>query len=329
MNGPIDVVITWVDGSDTKWKEEFNKYSGSAFSSGEYTNGEGRYSDNQLLKYIFRGIETYMPWVRKIHLVTCGHYPKWINFECEKLSFVKHSDFIPLEYLPTFNSNTILLNLHRIDDLSDNFILFNDDTFVLNKCPETLFFKNNKPVDMAVMEPVCATNADPFWDMLLNNLMVVNRNFDKKKIIRKHFFKWFTLNIGFKGLVKNVCCSVYNYFPGFYDPHNAYPLTRKYYEELWNKEFDICNKTCLNKFRTSEDITDWTVKYFQFASGYFYPINKNKYSIYTTLKDDSSEIVFDNKYCLACLNDNCDNDKIKRYVAFFETKFPNKSKYEL
>ncbi|MEX6253875.1 hypothetical protein [Providencia huaxiensis] len=60
----------------------------------------------------------------KIHFVTCGHYPNWLDINNHKINFVKHSDFIPKEYLPTFNSHTIELNLHRIKGLmKTSFIL--------------------------------------------------------------------------------------------------------------------------------------------------------------------------------------------------------------
>ena len=53
---------------------------------------------------------------------------------------MNHRDFIPAEYLPTFNSNTIELNIHRIEGLADRFVLFNDDTFLTRGCrPEDFF----------------------------------------------------------------------------------------------------------------------------------------------------------------------------------------------
>ena len=68
--------------------------------------------------------------------------PSWLNVANEKIVVVKHEDFIPKEYLPTFNSHTIELNLHRIKGLSEYFIYFNDDTFILDKLQEKDFFKN-------------------------------------------------------------------------------------------------------------------------------------------------------------------------------------------
>ena len=102
----IDFIITWVDSSDQKWIEEKNKY--------EITNDlkkvdarNNRYRDMNCLKYWFRGVEKYAPWVNKIFFVTYGHYPEWLNIDNKKIKIIKHSEFIPEKFLPTFNSNAI------------------------------------------------------------------------------------------------------------------------------------------------------------------------------------------------------------------------------
>ena len=108
---PIDFVIIWVDGADPKWCEEESKYlPKSSFEDDK----EVRYRDWDNLQYWFRAVEAYTPWVRTIHFVTWGHLPKWLKADHPKLHIVKHEDFIPEEYLPTFNSHTIELNLHRL-----------------------------------------------------------------------------------------------------------------------------------------------------------------------------------------------------------------------
>ena len=111
----IDVVITWVDGNDKAWQAEKEKYLPLRSDKVRYRNWDN-------VQYIFRGIEKFMPWVNCVHFVTWGHLPKWMNTNYEKLHVVNHKDFIPKEYLPTFNSNAIELNLHRIPGLSENFI---------------------------------------------------------------------------------------------------------------------------------------------------------------------------------------------------------------
>ena len=104
MNNAIDFVIPWVDGSDPAWIKEKQLYSNNIQK--EDDGREIRFRDWGTLKYWFRGVERYAPWVRKIHFVTWGHLPEWLNTNTPKLHIVNHRDYIPAEYLPTFNSMT-------------------------------------------------------------------------------------------------------------------------------------------------------------------------------------------------------------------------------
>ena len=69
----IDFVIPWVDGSDLEWRKSKNKYSGKIDEPVDIT--DARYRDWDILKYWFRGVEKYAPWVHKIYFVTCGQKP--------------------------------------------------------------------------------------------------------------------------------------------------------------------------------------------------------------------------------------------------------------
>ena len=86
MNEKIDFVIMWVDGSDPKWLEEKNKYLDKKIDT---SNAINRYRDMGVLKYWFRGVEKFAPWVNKIHFITCGHLPIWLNADNLKLNIVK------------------------------------------------------------------------------------------------------------------------------------------------------------------------------------------------------------------------------------------------
>ena len=96
---PIDFVITWVDGNDPKWQEAKEKTLIAQGLGGHIDGRKERYRDWDNLQYWFRGVEKYAPWVRKIHFVTWGHVPEWLNVDHPKLHIVKHEDFIPKEFL--------------------------------------------------------------------------------------------------------------------------------------------------------------------------------------------------------------------------------------
>ena len=75
-NIPIDFVVTWVDNGDIEWRRNKALYAGDySFSN----NGEERYRNWDIFQYWFRAVERYAPWVNKVYLVTCGHYPAWFN----------------------------------------------------------------------------------------------------------------------------------------------------------------------------------------------------------------------------------------------------------
>ena len=75
-----------------------------------------------------------------------GHVPKWLNTAHEKIQIVKHEDFMAPAYLPTFNINSIELNLHRIKGLSEHFVFFNDDMFLIDFVRPEDFSKTDFPV---------------------------------------------------------------------------------------------------------------------------------------------------------------------------------------
>lgn len=324
----IDIVITWVDFNDPVWRSEYNKYVSDKNKTNNQVAGKARYAAHDTFKYLFRGIEKYASWVNKVFFVTFGHVPSWLNTECEKIVIVKHTDFIPEQYLPTFNSNAILLNLHRIKGLSEHFILFNDDMYLTNFCKKNDFFRHGLPCDFGVENPIFSPNFDPFWDMMLNNLCVINRNFSKKQAHKTGFFKWFNLRYGMKNIVRNICNLPYKKFTGFYDCHLPNSHLKSVYEEIWEKEYDICNQTCLNKFRSNNDITEWTMKYWQLASNKFYPINKTKMGVYVSLTNNSYQKTVNSKYKkkLICLND--EKDDMTDIDCFFNERLSEKSSFE-
>ena len=188
----IDIVVLWVDGNDKEWLKEKNKYlniKGDAKVN--------RFRDCENLQYLFRGIEKFAPWVNKVFFVTWGHLPKWLDTSNDKIVIVKHEEFIPKEYLPTFNSNVIEMNLHRIEKLSEKFILFNDDIFILKELKPEDFFIKCKPADVYVEYPkISSFYNDTHFFMQSNVLSIINKHFNKRKAIRKNIYKMINIKYG-------------------------------------------------------------------------------------------------------------------------------------
>ena len=135
----VDVIITYVNNSDTSWVRDFVSATKS------HNPSAVRFRSWGTLKYLFRGIAKNMPFVRNVILVVskASQVPIWVN--TENVRIVYHEDFIPEKYLPTFNSCTIESFFWRIPDLADRIIYFNDDIFPLNKMKVGDFFTNNTP----------------------------------------------------------------------------------------------------------------------------------------------------------------------------------------
>ena len=324
----IDFVLIWVDDSDPQWQAERQKYM---VEDGRFMNpNNSRYRDWGLLRYWFRCVEKNAPWVRKIHLVTCGHYPEWLNLNHPKLNFVKHDDYIPAKYLPTFSSHPIELNLHRIDGLAEQFVYFYDDLFVLAPVKPTDFFKNGLPRD-------CALRVFPVvYDIGLinmNDINIINKEFYFKKQFKKNIWKWLNYRYGLS-MIRNIIFWHYEYFTGAKVPHLANAFKKSTFEEVWKKYGNTLDNTCQHKFRSPLDVNQWLIKYWQIVSGEFYPRNLNLGKHYYISNTKQLEKDLKNKrtklVCLAENDEMTDISQLKQEVInIFQQVYPNKSSFEL
>ena len=139
---PVDLVYTWVDASDEEWRKNRNR---AARRLGEKTlptaADEARYTCNDELKYSLRSVESFLPWVNHIYLVTAGQLPTWLNIDHPKITVISHEEiFNSSADLPTFNSHAIESQLHHIASLEEHFLYVNDDVLFGREIrPETFF----------------------------------------------------------------------------------------------------------------------------------------------------------------------------------------------
>ncbi len=323
----IDFVLTWVDMNDPKWQKEYLKYNKDIDPI--------KYRDWDNLKYWFRGVEKYASWVNKIHFITYGHLPSWLNANNPKLNIVNHKDYIPKEYLPTFNSHTIELNFHNIKDLAEHFVYFNDDTFIVNYLKPEDFFKNNLPCDYAILNPIISINNDHFSNIVTNNMALINRNFNKKECLKQNRFKYLNLKYG-HNLIRSLLLMPWDRFPGFYSAHLPNAYLKSTFKTIWEKETQELHNTCLCKIRNNyTNVNQWIVKYWQYASGTFYPRNLKlgKYFEITDSNEELKKFIKNKRMPLVCLNDSpkiSDFNKTKEeLIATFESILSEKSSFEL
>lgn len=149
----IDLVYLWVDGSDPVWQAKHTAVTGHLFEDSP-TDCKGRYAENDELKFSLRSIENYAPWVRRIFIVTDNQVPRWLDTSNPKIRIVDHTEIMPREALPCFNSCLIEHYLYRISGLSEHFLLANDD-LLLNRetTPYDFFTADGWPIVRLMRKP--------------------------------------------------------------------------------------------------------------------------------------------------------------------------------
>jgi hypothetical protein len=328
----MDFVVTWVDGSDIEWLNEKKKYTDSKVI--EKINSECRYRDPGTLKYWFRSVEKYAPWVRKIHFITWGHLPDFLDVNHPKINIVKHEDYIPKEYLPTFSARAINMNLHRINGLSEQFVYFDDDMFLNAPVEEKDFFVKGKPCNELV-DGLYTSNI-MHNHIIFNDMFLINKHFSKYNLLksRKTINKLFNLKYRRQNLF-NLRMLLWPCFGRFKTNHVAEPLLKSTIKEVWEKEFDVLNETCLNKFRKSTDVNQYLFSFWDLARGNFEParISAEYYEIVYLERDKVREDILKETKKLICINDSddCNNGyekNRKTLLDLFEQKYPEKSSFE-
>lgn len=329
----IDFVITWVDGNDENWKKTKEYYQNEYVDGNlkKWNDASCRYRDWNLLRYWFRGVERYAPWVNNIYFVTCGQKPEWLNEEHAKLRLVKHEEFIPSKYLPTYNSATIELNLHRIQGLSRTFVYFNDDMFLTKHCQPKDFFVNQLPKGTAF---VCPTEMKQNGIRAeINNLYVINSKFNKRDVIRNNITKWINPIYG-RGLVHTMLMLPYSFFPGLYVAHLPCSYLKDTFEEVWKEAYEVLDETCSHRFRNQRDVNPWLVEDWQYCKGAFAPRKISFGKMYEGREkiDKVAAAIMKQKWKTICCNDsgniNDFEESVKKIQGAFETILPEKSEFE-
>lgn len=295
----IDAVIPYVNCVDRTWINDFIK------ATGNYNPTGVRFRCWGTLKYLIRGIDKYMPFVKRIILILAkeSQVPIWLD--TSKVKIVYHKDFIPKQFLPTFNSCTIESFLWNISDLSDRFIYFNDDMFPLNQMGLSDFFTSDTPhilfhehIHMnpqSMFEHQCRGALDTMCDALHSDKYISG------ELVRPE--------------------------------HSAIPMLKSTLLQVHKLCGDSLIKS-VSRLRRKENINQYIYSYYQYYTGSYIP--RMHRFLYVDIKDNLSYIkpaILNSELQIICLNDS---DKIKDYkksrqelIDIFEEKFPNKCKYEV
>ena len=151
---PIDAVITWVDGNDKNWQKKINKYSTVKLNF-DLKKDKKRFNSIGEINIALKSIIKFASFLDNIYLVTDNQIPEGF-VELQKLAKTKKINLTIIDHqvifrgyedcLPTFNSCSIGCMLYRIPNLAENFIIFNDDTFLMRETKESDFFIDDYPI---------------------------------------------------------------------------------------------------------------------------------------------------------------------------------------
>ncbi|MDR0509854.1 MAG: Stealth CR1 domain-containing protein [Rikenellaceae bacterium] len=329
----IDFVIAWVDGADPAWRAEFSRYrAADGAAAGELTDASvSRYRDWDNLHYWFRAVERFAPWVRRIHFITWGHLPAWLDAAHPKLHVVRHEEILDAAYRPTFNINPLELSLHRIPGLAERFVFFNDDMFLGRPVGPERFFRCGLPCDAARLSVIAPSS---IAHILLNDVALINRR-HRKQVLRQ-FGKWFNLRYSLADMFKSLTLLPWSAFAGFKDPHMPQPFLKATFERLWAEEGETLGGTLPHRFRSLLDFNQYLMRYEQLVTGCFAPVSYRDARL-DTLGEQSIEhicrFIAGRRYAMFCLNDSeaiADFDALRaRLCSAFQQILPEKSSYEL
>jgi len=322
----IDIVIAWVDGADPDWQREKARFAPAE------EDCPARYRELGLLRYWFRSIEAFVPWARRIYFVTWGHVPPFLRQDHPKLRIVRHAEFIPGEYLPTFNSHTIELNLHRIPGLSRHFVYFNDDMFLLRPTGPEHFFRGGLPCVCPREEPWVFRGRVGIWShAAANGLGVINAHFPKARAVAaygkklrfgspRQRLRTFLLQRLFPGA-----------FTGFVNLHGPSPLTLDTCRAVWEAEGALLDGTCRHRFRHPADVNQWVLLWWQVASGEFCPRREDDLALDLSRENISAlrDAVRKQSVTFLCVNDPGGDVPVSELLEVFSALFPEKSGFEL
>lgn len=336
---PIDFVVLWVDGADPAWREKRALWAaqmrGAQKTDADNGHAENRFRDWDLMRYWFRGAERFAPWVNRIWFVTDGQRPAWLNTDHPRLRVISHAEYLPQDCLPTFNSNAIELGLHRIEGLSEHFVLFNDDMFLCAPTAPEDFFRDGVPCDAALLDAVTAPDpGDCLPHMLINNFAVINRQFSKRQVLRENFGKFFSPQYG-ADLLRNVLLAPFAMFSAFRDTHLPSSHTKSNFARVWDAAEVQLTETLHHRFRSKEDCTHWMMKAWQICEGNFAVRGTGwgrHFELWEDSVDDICAAVARGTYRAVCINDSkpdIDFAAVRaRLQDAFETLLPQMSAYE-
>ncbi|MDD3078755.1 MAG: Stealth CR1 domain-containing protein [Paludibacter sp.] len=244
----IDAVIAWVDGNDPKHKEKIQPYLSQQAGKSDDIAGPTRYRSEGEIFYCVSSIIRFAPFIRKIFIVTDEQNPHLEDFLQQ--NFPK--DSIPVEivdhkvifrgyeeYLPVFNSRAVETCIHRIPGLSEKYVYFNDDFFLVRPVNQTDWFAGEKIV------------AYGYWrSLILDRLLWL-----VKPVKNGH------KPIGFKDGMICAARKLKYQWKYFHLDHIPHPVKKSVITDFYSKNPDLFLSNISHKFRSGKQFNTYEIYY--------------------------------------------------------------------
>lgn len=137
----VDLVYMYSDSHANEFREQREKFMQTIqeFKDDDGLRRQHRlytYRGSDYTRFFLRSLDN-APWVRRLIFVmpdsvSPSKYLKVDSPGIPEVVISRHSDFIPQEFLPTFNLNVVLSHLHKIKNLTEEFVVVSPNIFFAN-----------------------------------------------------------------------------------------------------------------------------------------------------------------------------------------------------
>ena len=308
----IDIVYLWVDGNDPAWQAKKDAFVGKTDESNPI-NCEGRYANNDELKYSLRSIEMYAPWIRNVFIVTDNQVPEWLDTSNPQIKIIDHRDLLPERCLPCFNSSLLEKYLYRIPGLAERFIFSNDDMLLNKPVSSGVFFASDGL-------PIIRLTRKPFRKL----------RWYWREVICKKPLKNYSKKIDHSSLL--VERKYGHYFTGM-PHHNIDAYSRSYYQQIVEEVlYEEYRANDASHIRNNNDIHRSVINYMALAErrGHLRYVNKKESMLVRIHKEKDYKKLQKLNPIFFCMNDSEYEQRSDRERAgdYLEKRFPNKSGFE-
>ena len=248
-------------------------------------------------------------------VVKDGQYPEYLKKDHPRLKVINHSEIIPNEYLPTFNSCAIEAYLHHIPGLSENYLYFNDDMVLLQKIDSSYFLnKGGVPYNM--------------------HTKIKNSHSDISKInLNKYYFTngWIFNNYLLNKITNTSGEERYYlaHIPKMYRKNFDFDIEKRLKKIFIDPKINCYDKTGMSKFRRNDNLfLNVILKHYLYVYWHSAEFKQTKIADIIFTKKFNYKNIIKPDYSFLCITDVHD-DSIDKYFEFMNNLFPDKSSFEL